>query len=162
MAPRHLEMKFWQAGQDYLDAVERLGLRPRGLFWADDEILNSKVLVMVTEVTDIAGPLALAELLFKAYNSEATPQEIDPFIVRLHSPQQSIIREMGKFWPFDVTMHNERGEDITETMLRANIKIGSLNLDPSWVYRFDTRAVPAVEAERQWRRFERNVSALAA
>ncbi len=162
MAPRYLEMKFWKAGQDYLAAVERLGLRLRCLFWADDLALGTKVLVLVTEAIDIAGPLALSQLLFKAYNNEATPQEINPFIVRLHSPQQAIIREIGKIWPFDVSMRNAEGEDITEKMLKADITAGSLKLDPSWVYRFDKEVAPTVDAGRQWRRFARNVEKLAA
>jgi hypothetical protein len=50
------------------------------------------VLVIVTSLFDFVGPLRLMRLLFDAYDAAATPKEIDPFILRLHSPKHALYR----------------------------------------------------------------------
>ncbi len=92
MDQRDLGVARYDGGADYLDALRRLKLEPEALFWAYDRTLEQFVLVIVTSLFDFAGPLALMRLLFDAYNASATPKEIDPFILRLHSPKHAIYR----------------------------------------------------------------------
>ena len=92
MDQRDLGVARYDAGAEYLDALRRLKLEPEALFWAYDPTLGQFVLVIVTSLFDFAGPLALTKLLFDAYNASATPSEIDPFILRLHSPKHALYR----------------------------------------------------------------------
>lgn len=78
-----------EAGRQYLAALQKLGLDPEALFWAEQDS-GGFVLVLLTGFFDYVGPLEVSRVLFKAYNASATPKEIDPFIVRLHSPKQTI------------------------------------------------------------------------
>jgi hypothetical protein len=141
------------AGREYLAAVERLGLRPTAMFWAFDSTLEEFVLVLTTPLYDYAGPYELSKILIEAYRRSGTPREIDPFVVRLHSPEHSIIREIGKFVPFGTTM---QGASMAVTA-------ADLSVDSSWIYRFaKPAALTSVEAARRWDRFVRNVDRLAA
>ena len=53
------------------------------LGWGCEIPSKQWLLVMVTSIVDVGGPLALNKLLLKAYNAKATPKEISPFIVRV-------------------------------------------------------------------------------
>ena len=75
-----------KAGEDYLAALKALGLRPMFLGWGEEIASKQWLLVMITSIVDAGGPLALNKLLFRAYNAEATPKTISPFIVRVYSP----------------------------------------------------------------------------
>src|SRR5947209_5983531 len=83
-----------EAGADYLKAVRALGLDPDALLWAYDTVIKKHVLVLVTDMFDFRGPYEVSQLLFQAYNNAGTPREIDPFIVRLHSPKHTIVPEL--------------------------------------------------------------------
>ena len=87
MASQPVPAEYLKAGEDYLAALRRLGLHPAFLGWGRETSSNQWLLVMVTSIIDAGGPLALNKLLFKAYNAEATPKEISPFIVRVYSPE---------------------------------------------------------------------------
>ena len=124
--------------------------------------------MLIAEEYEQAGPLELSKVLFKAYNAEATPRAIDPFIVRLHSPRQPIVVELGKFLPLKAELkpttplpigHPEPFSDMAMI-----VKAGGLEIDSRWVYRFDrsTKRVNTIEALRRWRRFSANVDELAA
>ena len=82
MASKALPPKYLEAGQEYLAALQTLGLEPDFLGWGVDEAHDEWNLVLVTSIIEIGGPLALSRLLFRAYNLNATPKEISPFIVR--------------------------------------------------------------------------------
>jgi hypothetical protein len=62
-------------------------MRPQFLGWGWEVASEHWLLVLVTPIVDRSGALALNELLFRAYNAEATPQSISPFIVRVFSPE---------------------------------------------------------------------------
>ena len=87
MDSRPVSPQYLKAGADYLDALRSLGLNPNFLGWGWDIAANQWALVLVTSIVDAGGPLALNELLFKAYNAKATPREISPFVVRIFSPE---------------------------------------------------------------------------
>jgi hypothetical protein len=151
--PRTIEISRLDAGRDYLEAVERLGLRPTAMFWAFDRTLEQFVLVLTTPLYDYAGPYQLSQLLVEAYRRSGTPREIDPFLVRLHSPAHTIIREIAKFIPFGTTVEGAA----------TPIAAADLIVESRWIYRFEEpAALKSVEAARRWDRFVRNVDRLAA
>ncbi len=172
MDQRDLGVARYDAGADYLDALRRLKLEPEALFWAYDRTLEQFVLVIVTSLFDFAGPLALMRLLFDAYNAAATPKEIDPFILRLHSPKHALYRaaqlHIGN--RFDRADLKARALDratiageVTPTVI-ATLRAGDLESFGTWVYRSTPLAAKAksVDPDRRWRRFENAVHALAA
>lgn len=87
MASDALPPAYLTAGGDYLSALQRLGMRPQFLGWGWEVASEHWLLVLVTPIIDRGGALALNELLFRAYNAEATPNAISPFIVRVFSPE---------------------------------------------------------------------------
>jgi hypothetical protein len=171
LASREIDVKFKEGGAKYLRSIERLGLRPDALFWAYDKTVDKFVLVLVTDEYDYVGPMALSKTLFEAYNKAATPIEIDPFIVRMHSPRQWIIKEIGKFLPFKasfvrVTSPDGKpieGVDQAEFVGPMVVNASDLEVSSDWVYRFEKPKKPkTVELARRWRRFTQNVSRVAA
>jgi hypothetical protein len=166
MASREIDVKFQNGGAEFMSSLERLGLHADALFWAFDRMLNRFVLVLVTDEYDYAGPYAMSKVLFEAYNKAILPIEIDPFIVRVHSPQQWIIQEIGKFLPFsagEITVSGPDGKPvdhvsgvIAESM---NINAADLEIDSRWVYRFEkTKKRKTTELSRRWIRFSQNVA----
>ena len=169
MDPQVLSVARLDAGRAYLAAIEELGLRPSGLFWAWDETVEQFVLVLITHAFDYAGPLALSKTLFAAYNKSGTPQEIDPFIVRLHSPQHAIVHQMANFLPFKAQLGNIKhanGEmigDGTARLIAVHFNASDLKVHSDWVYRFEKPAkVQTVDVARRWTRFVDRVDKLAA
>jgi hypothetical protein len=133
--------------------------------WAHDDTVGGFVLVLITQFFDFKGPLEISKLLFKAYNSAGTPREVDPFIVRLHSPDQKIVRELmprglaKEVFKTDKVTHEPIGEPIKI----ENVKFGDLMFCHDWVYKFQLPPKRnSVELLRRWQRFERNVDRLAA
>lgn len=151
-----------RAGADYLAALQKLGLNPECLFWADDEVVGHSVLVLVTHHFDRVGPLALSDLLFRAYDAAATPREINPFVLRLHSPEQAIVRELAKVFALNVRAQNADGSKAD--FAKVYINAGGLKFDRDWIYRWDLseREPSRMVMARQWRRFANNVNRLAA
>jgi hypothetical protein len=169
---RDLGVARYDAGAAYPDALRRLKLEPEALFWAYDWTLGQYVLVIVTSLFDFAGPLALMKLLFDAYNAAATPKEIDPFILRLHSPKHALYRaaQLHVGNRFDMADLKGRALDrativgeITPPVV-ASFQAGDLESFGTWVYK-STPVSPKAkipDAERRWRRFESAVHMLAA
>lgn len=87
MDSRPVPAHYLKAGADYLGALRELGLNPNFLGWGWEIATEQWLLVLVTSIIDAGGPLALNELLFKAYKAEATPKELSPFLVRVFSPE---------------------------------------------------------------------------
>ena len=155
-----IDLTYLKAGRSYLESLRALGLEPDCLFWAQDELVGENVLVLVTTQYDRVGPLALSETLFKAHNLAGTPAEIDPFIVRMHSPEQSVIKELAKIVALNVKVDPLTPDPVPMTF---HINGGGLQFEPAWIYRFRLPAKkPPAELARQWRRFNRNVDKLAA
>lgn len=153
------------AGAEYLNAVRALGLRPDALFWSFDEIEGRFVLILVTEMLDFKGPLAISELLFQAYNASATPKAVDPFVVRLHSPDQAIIRRFDGFKdPSRIGFRPPLGgEPVDPGVTVLGVQVGGVRFRAAWVYHF---ALPPprkpADLSRRWRQFALNVGRLAA
>ena len=152
-----------EAGEDFDKALVNLGLRAEGLLWAWDKTIEHFVLVMITEHFDHVGPLAIQKTLFAAYDASATPREISPFIVRLHSPKQTIISNM----PMGQVLTEDK---IPMPEVGLTINAADLTYHSFWVYRWPgfkgakpgwKRREPTAR-NREWRRFTDNVQKLAA
>ena len=162
MAAPELDVTHGTAGAEYFAAIRKLGLEPDALFWAWDSTVEQMVLVLVTRQFDRVGPLELSRRLFAAYNATATPKEISPFVIRLHSPQQAIIQQVAKLVSVNIRVTSvETGE--IEKGFKLIVNGADMQFDPAWVYKFDTmsRRSPA-DLNRQWKRFDRNVAKLVA
>lgn len=165
MDPIDLDAGRLEAGRDYLQALRKLGLEPDGLLWAHDRDLEQFVLVLVTKFVDVAGPLDLSKTLFAAYNAAATPREIDPFIVRLHSPNQSIIRSLSealqtKYRVQEIDEDGRPGAFVED--MRITLTVGPLVVQREWIYQFKQRKQANIDVSRRWHRFSDNVQHLAA
>lgn len=170
MDQKDLGIERYDAGRDFLAALRSLGLNPEGLFWAYDEVVSEFVLVMITAAFDYAGPLELSRKLFAAYNAAATPKQISPFILRLHSPAQRIYRELSpvQSWTGHEGVSKEdydrqvlSGE--REAFAVSHFEYGGLVGFGAWIYVHTSVVIkPTIEAGRSWNRFRRNVEALQA
>lgn len=152
-----------QPGRAYLAALRKLGMEPEALFWANQLPENRPVLVLITAFFDHAGPLEVEKALFKAYNAAATPAEIDPFIVRLHSPRQSFARQLLEDLRKDIEVE-------TDLMQRTHISnipgafltAGDLEILMAGVLKKPKVVRQTIEVARSWRKFTDNVNRLAA
>jgi hypothetical protein len=169
---KDLGVERYDAGRDYLAALRDLRLEPEALFWAYDQSMGQLVLVLVTALFDFAGPLALTQLLFDAYNAAATPKEIDPFILRLHSPKHALYRaaqvHLGSRFDRPSLL---KGPELDRATISGeflppvafSFRAGDLESFATWVYKSTPSSrVKAVELGPRWRRFEHAVHALAA
>jgi hypothetical protein len=164
MADEALPAGFIEAGQNYLDSLRRLRFEPDGLFWAWDKTVEEFVLVLVTRHFDYSGPYEIFRLLTLAYNQSATPKEISPFIVRLHSPEQAIIRNLMVLDAHDED--GKRSENIT-----GRGQIADIEYVNHWVYKwptvmYDQKKKPGrpegMKRSREFSRFRKEVERLAA
>jgi hypothetical protein len=165
LAAIKLDPKYLTAGDDYLRALQRLGLDPDALFWVYDDQMSQFVLVVATPLFDFKGPYEISRTLFKAYNYAATPQEIDPFVVRLHSPEHPFIRHLETYKEATHFQKVDRGTGRTvgEPIAIQHIGAFGVQFSPAWVLKFALpRKRTSVDLSRQWQRFERNVDKLAA
>lgn len=163
MAARELDLKLLKSGQEYLKSLERLGLRPDGLFWAFDKTVDIFVLVLVTDEYDYAGPLKLSSTLLEAYRKSETPIEIDPFIVRLHSPFHTIIQKIDGLDGIQsvLSMSETLGGPTHDVVLTGPTitSVADLEIRSDWVYRFEKpEKRKTTDLARNWRRFEKNVA----
>lgn len=161
MDPVEIDVDRMEAGRSYLAALRRLGLEPDGLFWAVDRLDDDKpILMLVTRYFDIVGPTALSSLLFKAYNASATPREIDPFVVRLHSPDhhmlRTIITAMDKF---DEQVVKKGRTKITPD---SYIDTGTVAIPLGQVYVWNDVRRPKIDMMRRWGFITKKVDAVAA
>ncbi|MBB5046003.1 hypothetical protein HNR60_000745 [Rhodopseudomonas rhenobacensis] len=163
MASRPVSAQHLKAGADYLKALRALGLNPNFLGWGWDIASAQWTLVLVTSIIDAGGPLALNKLLFHAYNAEATPKEISPFIVRIFSSE--IIPDdfylLGEKNLRIDTVNGERSElppieNIQRTFLGVELEmINSYQNLP-------LKKLKYIERRKAWNRFKGNVERLAA
>lgn len=170
MDTRTIEERFLIAGKEYGKALEKLGLDPHALLWAYDEEEERFVLILITDFFDFKGPLEISRQLFKAYNASVTPQEIDPFTVRVHSINQPFgdqVRGMatsdGKVTVAD--RFNRPKPDLKDVRITA-WNFNGLILQPDWVISAKSGADKTprknIELSRRWDRFTKNLDKLAA
>jgi len=152
MDSQQVSSEYMKAGADYLAALKKLGLHPTFLGWGREVNTEQWVLVMVTSIIDAAGgPLALNTLLFKAYNAEATPRAISPFIVRVYSPD-AFASDLLRSRPTSIanltlTFHGIMYQMINTYALPSKGK----RLKPNYHAKLN-----------EWQKFKRNVERLAA
>lgn len=165
MDSQPVSAEYVKAGEDYLAALRRLGLRPLFLGWGRELASGQWLLVMVTSIIDAGGPLELNRLLFKAYNAEATPREISPFIVRVYSPEVA-----------PDTLYALGGKElkiVNNDELAAKVSISNIQFTfHDVVYEMiNAYAIPHQKkpakpkyhaALAEWQKFKRNVDRLAA
>lgn len=153
------------SGMEFEQSLANLGLDAEVAFWAYDIEQAEHVLVFVTDFMDQLGPLAISNLLFKAYNASALPQQIDPFLVRFFSINQPVGQELAGIpsgnWSLTITRRDGRAEP--EELSIAKLKTYGLEIRPEWVIKKRPhKQRSTVEILRRWRRFENNVEKLAA
>jgi len=159
-----------KAGEDYLDALNSLGLYPEFLGWAIDRITEDWLLVMVTSVIEIGGPLELNRLLFRAYNLKATPQEISPFIVRVYGPKTAVAPILKTFDPSRIGQAKiHKVDPLTKLQVGDPVDIKSigqditdLHIESEYNYPIRDRKRSYEARSREWKKFRQNVARLAA
>lgn len=157
MAAPTLEVKYMDAGHEYLRTLRRFGLDPLALFWAYDHVAKQFVLVLVSEFFDVVGPLEISKLLFRAYNASVTPKSIDPFIIRLHSHTQPISMLM-----LHRTGHGVVGKPGPDVAI-AGGTIGGMELKAEWLIASrDYTGKSTVDLVGRWDRIGRTLSKMAA
>lgn len=174
MASKALPPKYLKAGEEYLAALQTLGLEPEFLGWGLDKERDEWNLVLVTSIIEIGGPLALSRLLFKAYNMHATPKEISPFIVRTigsetfyapHLKQLTEVKE-GKLYVHAVQNADGTKPDSKKaqpiSIKDMETPIAGLIMSSEHVYIIAPRDMSREEKVEEWSRFKRNVESLAA
>jgi hypothetical protein len=167
MAAPEIEKRFLTAGREYGIALADLGLDPHALFWAFDEEEDQHILVLITDFFDFKGPLEISKQLFRAYNAAATPKEIDPFVIRLHSVNQPVGRSLLSFagggWEIN-KIDKTTGKPIGESMKVSGVKSAGLDLRPEWIIkvRSERPVRKSIELSRRWNRFARNIDRIAA
>lgn len=165
MDPSTIEPQRLKAGREYDESLARLGLRADAVLWAYDTVIAQFVLVVVTEFFDFKGPLEISEKLFQAYNASITPQEIDPFTIRLHSTDQHVGQWCHRFAN---GINASKADPITKVPVTEPnpinaIEIHGLKLNKDWVIVARPQANRKnVELSRRWQRFASNVAKLAA
>jgi hypothetical protein len=157
LADRTLPAAYLSAGQDYLSALRKLGLDPNALLWAIDKTLDDFVLVLITDHFDFTGPLEIYRLLTQAYNLSATPKDISPFIIRLHSPRQAVGASVLSLQADVRTAEGKRSET-----LWIDIDTHDLRYRNSWVYQVRHKKLSPASRQHQWNRFKNNIERLAA
>jgi hypothetical protein len=165
MDSQPVSAEYLKAGEDYLAALRRLGLRPMFLGWGREISSKQWLLVMVTSIIDAGGPLALNQLLFKAYNAEATPKEISPFIVRVYSPEvapDTLYALGGK--SMKIVNNPELAEKISVSNMMFTFHDVDYEMINAYAIPHHAKATkPKYHAAlAEWQRFKRNVDKLAA
>ncbi len=170
MASETLPAQYLKAGEEYLSALTKLGLYPEFLGWGRQEQTGLWMLALVTSSVEIGGPLALNELLFKAYNLNATPREISPFIVRVFAPRTVLapkLKELNLFQPgvgttqkIDKNTNMPIGPKIPIEAITLNF--GDLRISTTDVYKVPHRKRSYEDRTREWMRFKSSVEKLAA
>lgn len=154
-----LEKGFRQAGQEYLEALKKLGLDPEGLLWAYDHIIEKMVLILITPIYDIAGSLTLRRTLIKAYNLAATPKEITPFIVRLHSPDQTIVGALSDLLNV-MKLATQNNPNLNVEKDKSFGFLGEFLTQQNFIYKFEIKKKNRETQMRQWKRFNDNIEKL--
>jgi len=152
-----------KAGASYLESLRTLGLNPNFLGWGWDIAAERWILVLVTSIIDAGGPLALNKLLFRAYNAEATPKGISPFIVRVFSSSivQNDFYMLGeKELTVETVNGKKRGPIKIENVQRTFFGI---ELEQTNSYQnLPTKKLKYHERRQAWQKFKNNVERLAA
>jgi len=162
-AERALDNQRVQAGKEYLDALNRLGLDPDVLCWVYDVDADEMELAIVTTMAERVEILQIYKLLFRAYEVAATPREIDPFIVSIYGSNSnhgiqlrdhvSTLAADGAF----SSPENAKRFVISQKNWSENLVILARG-----IYTAKQVRRSATEDMTRWNRFRKNVQSLAA
>ena len=163
MASRPVSTQYLKAGAAYLESLRALGLNPNFLGWGWDIAAERWILVLVTSIIDAGGPLALNRLLFRAYNAEATPKDISPFIVRVFSSAivQNDFYMLGEKGLTVETVNGKKREPIKV----QNVQRTFLGIELEQVNSYQNlpnKKLKYHERRQAWQKFKNNVERLAA
>lgn len=162
-AERALDERRMQAGREYLDALQRLGLEPDILCWVYDALEGEMELVIVTSMAERVESLKIYELLFRAYEVSATPREIDPFLVSIYGSNSfygtSLRNYIAMLAADGVFSSSEQAKRFVATIRNASDLRVVL---ARGVYASKDTQKSAADDLRAWHRFKQNVEALAA
>jgi len=132
---------------------------------------DRRCIVPVTRFFDYAGPLAVTEALFKAYRASATPAEIDPFIIRVHSPEQRVYKELlfalrstgtiAAGWSRDDYHRAVLAGDVEQAGVFA-FTYADLSGFGAWIYKASEGPKKLIDVAKPWTRFSSKVQKLAA
>jgi len=154
--------QYLKAGESYLTSLRQLGLNPMFLGWGKEVASGDWVLGMVTSVVDAGGPLELNKLLFRAYNADATPREISPFIVRVYSPEIA----SPEFYALAGKKLTVMSENLAGTVDVLDMEFKFLGVSYRMInaYLIDGRTTGQKYQQRlrEWTNFKRNIDKLAA
>lgn len=174
MATNELTETHMIAAREFTDSLSKIGFDMDGVFWAYDKEDERHVLIVVTDVFDAKGPLEISRQIFKAYNASLTPKEIDPFIVRLLSTNQTAARDLLNVASSDWTvMHYKkstpefaiRNNTAKGTLLKLeDYSVSEVVIRPEWVVMVKPwhKNRKNTEINRKWNFFKRNLDKLAA
>jgi hypothetical protein len=169
MAVEALPPKYLEAGEEYLTALNSLGLYPELLGWGTDVVTKEWHLVMLTSIIEVGGPLALNKLLFRAYNMGATPKEISPFVVRIFGDKTIFAPELRQLDAFQrgdkiltVTDPTHVREVQTITADSMGKDLGGVHIESKHLYILQIRKRGYEQKTREWIKFKRSVERLAA
>lgn len=150
-----LPLTLLEAGKDYDRSLRRLGLRGDGLVWVWDTLEEEFHLYLIWAGVEKYGPLALAELLLRAYNCSHLPKSVDPFAVHFLSDRHPVAK---------LLMTLEVG--LARTQVRSGFgdakEHPAIHSQGDWVVRMNKQARNSVEVGRDWKRFRQAVNKLAA
>lgn len=173
MASPALQAEYLKAGEDYLAALTKLGMRPVFLGWGWEVATEQWLLVLVTSIVEAGGPLALNKLLFKAYNAEATPKAISPFIVRVFAPEVANSGGLIMVAPgsFVSSIKDKYGRPKKHTdddgnpikIVRATQNFFGIEMNSDYAYEtLMPASVKYHDRRHEWQKFRKNVERLAA
>lgn len=143
-------------GAEYHKQLGKLGLHPEGLLWMFDKQAKRFVLWLMWSGVDRFGPFALTDLLFRAYRAAALTQAIDPFLVDVRGPADALSEGLR------ASMHTWPKGDTGEIRLEGPEDVDLYGWRMSWVYHYEKKRKTTLVVNRDWRRFNENVSKLAA
>lgn len=165
MAEINIDPAYLAAGREFVTSLERLGLDPELAVWGYDTAIGQHVFVLVTDFFDFKGPYEISKLLFRAYEASALPRTINPFMVRLHSDRHVLANTLrvllgdSKISALD----GKTGALKADNLVLRGGEVGGIQFQKAWIVKIrSTTNRKTIELGRRWRRFERNVGALAA
>ena len=92
-----------------------------------------------------ANARAVSRTLFEAYEQAATPKEIEPFIIRLHRPDHTVIRSLMRVG----VIHDPEDEDPPGLTFDVFYNGGGMTFKQPWVSWVTRKRSPA-ELSRRW------------
>ena len=148
MAAKHLPEELVTAGQQLLDATDKLEMGAQGAMWIYSPVLEDWRYYLVTSMVDTAGRRKTYKLLIRAFDLSEFPKEMTVEDVQLGSPSDVFFQLIAS------------GIKVTNSIARFNnCNINGVQFD-GVMYRSWREIPPKSELLRIQKRFERNVREL--